>query len=278
MALWGKNDAEGSKPSWLTEEQKRNCFRTIRGWEIPLAGASVSGDSLAANGATVSSNSGIPVLFRNGNYIGETELLVAMPFDPGVTGVTSSNMAGYFAGEARGITTGKYGATAGNDVPNFAPYFAAPVTGQSYAVSRGSGGFTAYIPIILGDANITDIPQKLTNLSFTGGTGGVTITLLTATGFTSGTFNVPGATTAWYNQPTTLIGAAATGFYDQATKASITYNQYGGWGGITSGAGVFRLNVTSGGPTGTFAYTLFINDGRSTGGKTGASTFTVVIT
>lgn len=274
MALWGKNDAEGSKPSWLTEEQKRNCFRTIRGWEIPLAGVSVSADSIGANGLTVSPGNSIPVLFRNGNYIGETELLVAMPFDPGVTGVTSSNFAGYYANEARGITTGKYGATSGNDAPNFAPYFAAPVTGQSYSISRGT---TSYIPVIVADANITDIPQKLINLSFTGGTAGVTALLLNATGFTSGTFNVAGATTAWYNQPTTLTGPAATGFYDQATKAAIAYNQYGGWGGITSGAGVLRLAVTAGATTGTYTYVLSVNDGRTVGGKTGSSTFTVTV-
>lgn len=269
MALWGNDDSELGKPSWLTEEQKRNCFRTRRGWEIPLSGVAVSGDAVSANGATVgAANQSALLTYRSPSVVGPTELLVCLPIDS----ASSTHAAGYWTEELRGLTS-LYGVTHGGDLPNYTPYITNPATGSVISLSVGT---TAYIPVIGADVNVTDLPKYL-NFSITGPTtAGFTYVLISATGFTSGSF----PNTNWINQPTQLVGSAATGFYDQASKSSIAYNPYGGWGGITNGAAVLRITTTSGGPTGTFNFTLFVSDGRtaSTGnGKTGNAAFSVVV-
>ena len=38
MPSWKNDDKLSSAPSWLTEEDKRRCVRTNRGWELPLRG------------------------------------------------------------------------------------------------------------------------------------------------------------------------------------------------------------------------------------------------
>ena len=38
MPSWKNDDKLSSVPSWLTEEDKRRCVRTNRGWELPLHG------------------------------------------------------------------------------------------------------------------------------------------------------------------------------------------------------------------------------------------------
>lgn len=38
MPSWKNDDKLSSVPSWLTEEDKRRCVRTNRGWELPLRG------------------------------------------------------------------------------------------------------------------------------------------------------------------------------------------------------------------------------------------------
>ena len=52
MATWKNNDREESKPTWLNKIQKRLCTRTVRGWEMPLMGSffayGASGVSTAA--------------------------------------------------------------------------------------------------------------------------------------------------------------------------------------------------------------------------------------
>lgn len=43
MPSWKNDDKLSSVPSWLTEEDKRRCVRTNRGWEMPLRGDGSTG-------------------------------------------------------------------------------------------------------------------------------------------------------------------------------------------------------------------------------------------
>ena len=174
MSYWNANDREESKPSWLNASQKIRCIRTVAGWELPLDGTSRGGQLMGVAGAT-SLTFSTPFM----------ELLVAMPIDPSITGVTSSSYAGRIS------ATG--GATASGEAANTRPYFTCPFSGDSataggvdglglsfansatgsganygsYAVNgygvstlQFGGGQTAYIKVVANDANFTQ------NLSF----------------------------------------------------------------------------------------------------------------
>jgi hypothetical protein len=173
MSYWNANDREESKPSWLNASQKIRCIRTVAGWEIPLDGTSRGGQLAGVAGAT-SLTFTTPFM----------ELIVAMPIDPSITGVTSSSYAGRIS------ATG--GLSAANDTPNYRPYFTCPFNGDgatgggvdgtglsfansvtgtgagygSYAVNGYGvstlnflGGQTAYIKVVANDSNST---QNLT--------------------------------------------------------------------------------------------------------------------
>ena len=38
MSSWGTTTSDESKPKYLTDEEKRNCYATERGWTIPAGG------------------------------------------------------------------------------------------------------------------------------------------------------------------------------------------------------------------------------------------------
>ena len=238
MALWKSDDRESSKPSWLTEEQKRVCFRTPRGWEIPLAGCGYTGTTANPfNQAYVTSSATVVV---------PTELLVAMPLDPSPTGVTQTNYAN------RGQTAGVPGAgtTDATNNPNYTPYITTPFQSE---VIRIPFGTTAYLPVIASDCNTTEFGMGF-SYSLTGPSGAFTNMLL-ITSITAGT--------------TAAIGGS---FYQPAGVTNATY-LYGGWGGITLGAAVLRVNA--GLTTGTHGMTASVFDGRATGGLTGTSFFQI---
>jgi hypothetical protein len=175
MSYWNANDREESKPTWLNASQKVRCIRTVAGWEIPLDGTSRGGQLAGVAGAT-SLTFTTPFM----------ELIVAMPIDPSITGVTSSSYAGRIS------ATG--GATASGEAANYRPYFTCPFTNDSatgggvdglglsfansatgsganygsYAVNgygvstlQFGGSQTAYIKVVANDANFTQ------NLAFT---------------------------------------------------------------------------------------------------------------
>lgn len=311
MPLWNKNDSENSKPSWLTEEQKRQCFRTVRGWEIPLAGQGFTNTAENVFGLTSNGTTGIPYLYRSPNFVGMTELLVAMPMDPSAAGVTNESLAGLPAGERRGEvsafsgtggTNGIYGQTAAGDLPNYKPYFTEPVFGLTNTapgtVIFATKGITSYIPVIAADANYTDEPRSLvftlgtaaassglTGLSLTFGAGftaGYLATLYNIMGATPGTPILTGATLAArqqliLNQATVVAGMTAAGaVWDYNTAAAYVGNRYGGWGGITQGAAVLRVGADA--VTGNYSLRLSVFDGRAAGGATGTIDFTLTIT
>lgn len=191
---WFNNDREESKPTWLNPAQKRNCVRTIRGWEIP------------ASNSYGNEFNGWKEINATG-FIPNMELIVAMPTD--VTGGVTGDRVGpnYFFrgltgayGNGYGGLPGNVGFTAGSgrDVPNYTPYFTCPFdgdtctaggpfsTGVSHDGSRGSGlqsgqvyayktnkygvsslglpsGVTAYIKVCVNDFNFTQ------NISITSG-------------------------------------------------------------------------------------------------------------
>lgn len=280
MPLWNNNDRETSKPSWLTEEQKRLCFRTNRGWEIPLMGFGLSA-SENLFGATAQGQTSYPYTYKHPGIPFPTELLVAVPFDASPTGVTNPNLAGFAYGEVRGASAwDRWGKTAGASAAssgltfdfNYTPYFTFPfgsITGTTLQLTKG---VTAYIPLIAGDANVIDLHRnfRFTITGTTGSSSGVRWTTPGAnnTGLTDG--DLP---SGWFTQPTTLIGAAATGHYDRVTNTALPLNPWGGLGGITQGACVLVIGITSGGPTGvTFGFTAFVNDGHT--GPGGAPSLT----
>jgi hypothetical protein len=311
MALWNNKDTEGSKPSWLTEEQKRQCFRTIRGWEIPLAGQGFTNTAENIFGATSVDDTTTAFLYRSGNFVGMTELLVAMPMDASSTGVTNDNLAGYPNNEKRGEVsafngtagaTGTYGLTQSGDSPNYKPYFTAPASGITNTapgtVVYATRGITSYIPVIASDANYTDLPKffvfSLTTSSGTQSLTGVSlVTSFTAAAFSS-LYNVMGATPGTtpltgttlatrqnlvFNQPTAVVGMTApAAYWDVSTAAAYIVNRYGGWGGITQGAAI--LQVGSSAVTGNYGLRLQVFDGRTpTGsGATGTVDFTLTLT
>jgi hypothetical protein len=311
MPLWNNKDSESSKPSWLTESQKRQCFRTIRGWEIPLAGQGFTNTAENIFGLTSSGTTGIPYLYRSPNFVGMTELLVAMPMDPSASGVTNDYLAGLPAGEKRGEvsafngtggTNGIYGQTASGDLPNYKPYITAPVSGITNTapgtIIYATKGITSYIPVIGADANYTDTPKAftfalgtastssgLTGLSLTFGPGlssGTLAFLYNIIQATAGTLSLTGSALATrqslvFNQPTTVVGMTAAGSYwDPSTATSYVVNRYGGWGGITQGAAV--LVVAPAAVTGNYSLRLSVFDGRASGGATGTVDFTLSIT
>lgn len=294
MPLWNNNDNENSKPSWLTEEQKRQCFRTVRGWEIPLAGQGFTSSAENIFGATSVDDTPTAYLYRSANFVGMTELLVAMPIDA----TSNANYAGRYANEARGFTSA-YGTTNASDLPNYTPYFTEPVasiTGITGATLFATTGITSYIPVIAADANLTDLPRKFVfGLTTTSGQGLTGLSLVQ--GFTAGTFatlyNIIGATSGTlaltngsgltarqqlvFNQPTYVSGVTqAAAYWDPNTAASYVVNRYGGWGGITAGAAVLIVGANA--ATGNYALRLNVFDGHAITGATGTLTFTLTLT
>lgn len=178
MATWNNNDREESKPTWLNKIQRRLCTRTVRGWEVPLMG------SFFAYGVTGMSSANS----NNIQGLVYKELIVAMPNDPSSAGVAASaytprsgNTGSTYSGWGMGVTSG-------GDFPNYAPYFSCPFSGDSataggpasegvthsnltynstsqtqygvnkYGVSSLGGltGVTAYIKVVVNDANFTN--------------------------------------------------------------------------------------------------------------------------
>jgi len=63
MASWGATDANESKPSFLTTEEKRTAYATTKGWVVPAGGndnASADAEVLIAIGG-LSSSTGINI-------------------------------------------------------------------------------------------------------------------------------------------------------------------------------------------------------------------------
>lgn len=252
MALWNNTDREESKPTWLNAAQKINCVRTVKGWELPLDGTSLGGQQAGKLGTT--------------GDVPHTELLVCLPIDPSITGVTATNYAG------RLVSTG--GSVFSTDTPNYAPYFTCPFNGDgptqggvdnaglSFTVSgTGSGsaygnygvdGYgvstlnfpasaTAYIKVVANDSNFTN------NLSFSEVTdpfGGAAAVIQGANLLT--TSNVPAAIYETFFGPTS---------------------------GFNNNIAVFKIN-RAGATAGSQTVTLLVTD-NGTGGLTASTTFKV---
>lgn len=227
MPLWKNNDREDSKPTWLTAGQKRFCVRTNAGWELPVA-AGISD----LNGQF----EGIKNLAGATSFVPQMELLVAIPADPSVTGVTASNFAN------RSVAANA-GGTASSETA-YAPYITTPFQGDSstaggpnstglsfdsdvnygidaYGVSTLSwnlySGTTGYIKVKANDANFTDsLVLSVTGSLTGGGTGGTkTMVFLTGASLTAGSAagNIPvdvytamfGATSAYQSDIGVLV-------------------------------------------------------------------------
>ena len=239
MALWNNNDQESSKPNWLTEEQKRVCVRTNRGWEIPLAGCGYGGSTanpFNQSYVTSSYDTVVPM-----------ELIVAMPLDPSATGVTNSNYT------SRGITGIVAGATSREAVNNlnYAPYFTIPADGINLYHTKGT---TAYYPVIVADVNPTDFGTVLTTTPLTFGYNPTAGHISFIKDITASTIN------AWGN-----------GFTAAAGVTTSTY-PYGGLGGVTLGAAALLIGASLTG--GTYGATAYCWDLR---GLTGTTRFNIVV-
>lgn len=252
MALWNYTDREESKPTWLNPAQKINCVRTIRGWELPLDGTSLGGQQAGKLGTT--------------GDVPHTELLVCLPLDPSITGVTATGYAG------RLVSTG--GSVFSTDTPNYAPYFTCPFSGDgptqggfdgaglSFTVSAtGSGaaygnygvnGYgvstlnfpasaTAYIKIVANDSNFTN------NLTFSE---------------VSDTFG--GAANIVQGSNLLTTSSVPAGVYEEF---------FGPTSGFNNNIAVFKVNK-AGATAGSQTVTLLVTD-NGTGGLTASTTFKV---
>ena len=123
-------------------------------------------------------------------------------------------------------------------------------SGDQYRVSFG---VTAYIPFIASDCNTTEFGTSF-SFSLTGATTGFSNSLL-ITSITAGT--------------TAAIGSS---FYQPAGVTTTSF-PFGGWGGVTYGSAVLRINA--GLTSGTHGFTASVFDGRTVGGLTGTAAFTV---
>jgi len=126
MGTWNNNDREESKPTWLTAAQKRFCVRTNSGWELPVANALSNLAGQFEGTKTLGATSSYPLM----------ELIVAMPNDPGITGVTSSVFANRIS-ITGGFTSGDL--LVGQGITNYSPYITTPFNGDG-ATSGGNSG------------------------------------------------------------------------------------------------------------------------------------------
>lgn len=255
--MWDETNREESKPSHLNVLERRFTFRSNEGWMTPtqFVDGTIHGSTVVSYGSAAS----VPT----------TELMVTLPLDPSVDGVTDGNFANVYtnSGERpRRIVAGQTasGETAGNNYP---PFFTCPFDGDSATaggptgsgVSHGSWkstlptgtylnrrevsslnvayGATSYLKVLANDPNFTN---NLT-VSFTGTKSGLT-------GFAGSdlldTDNVP------LDVFKAFFGATAYG---------------------TNGLGVVR--VGSGLTTGDHSLTASVFDGY----RTGESKFTITV-
>jgi hypothetical protein len=253
MALWNNSDSEASKPSWLTEEQRRNCVRTVRGWEIPTVGSG----SWNILGATSSTGFSVGLTYqandtsyRSSSATVPMELLVAIPTNR--LNRTGSNQNPGYLTDFRGATqAGSTGATF--DLPNYKPYITWPVHGSTIIQPWG---VTSYFPIIAADANSTDNSNSL-SISVTG------------SGLTGVAFGVNLFASM---QADTQAQGATTFAYPTSATGPFARNR--GFGGISAGASVGR--VTPAAVTNwSYVITATVTDPR---GLTGVSAFTLQVT
>ena len=253
MPSWNNNDREESKPTWLTPAQKRECVRTVKGWELPVS-ASISNVAGQFEGTKdLGTTASIP----------QWELLVALPVDPSVTGATASNYA------VRDTPT-FYGATASSDTA-FAPYFAFPFQGDSAT----AGGFDS-----------TGLSYSDTTNFGLNGYGVSTLNWSRSTGLTTGATGYIKVIANDVNQTNTLSitmagpSAVATGwqFFTGAdlldsTKVPVAVyeSMFGPTAVDNQSIGVVRL--TSGLAARTYGLTATVGDG----GLTGTSFFTITV-
>jgi len=257
IPMWDETNREESKPSHLNVLERRFTFRSNEGWMTPtqFVDGTIHGSTVVSYGSAAS----VPT----------TELMVTLPLDPSVDGVTDGNFAELYtnSGERpRRIVAGQTasGETAGNNYP---PFFTCPFDGDSATaggpegtgVSHGSWkdtlptgtylnrrevsslnvayGATSYLKVLANDPNFTN---NLT-VSFTGTKSGLT-------GFAGSdlldTDNVP------LDVFKAFFGATAYG---------------------TNGLGVVR--VGSGLTTGDHSLTASVFDGHATGN----SEFTITV-
>lgn len=254
MALWNNSDSEASKPSWLTDEQRRNVVRTVRGWELPLPNSwsilgATSGTGFS-EGLTYQSND---TSYRSSSATQPMELLVAIPVNR--LNRTGSNQNTGYLSDFRGMTeAGSTGATF--DLPNYKPYITWPVDGSTIIQPYG---VTSYFPIIAADANSTDNSKSLS----------IFVNSNVATGLTGVTF---GAALFPTMLADTFAQGATTFYY--TTGATGTYARNRGFGGISAGAMVGRVSPSA---ATNWSYTIraTVTDQR---GATGVSIFTLQVT
>lgn len=298
MGFWNNNDREESKPSWLNKIERRLCTRTVRGWEVPQRGSFFyygATSQSVANGALVNGGVITEVLVTIPNDPSAAGV-ASSAFTP-----RSGNTGTNYGGRGQGVTSGSDfpnyapyfscpfsgdSATAGganSSGVSHDSFFYTPTTGVAWGsgLTPGSGvgiqygvdkfgvsslgglsGVTAYIKVVVNDANFTN--------TITMGLSGTHSGMNLYTGYTdlNDATKVPAVV---FN---TFFGATST----NDKQSSYRYDNIGVLvvGGATA-SGTKTINLSArdflAGATGSTAFTNFrISFDKSAGLTTGGAT------
>lgn len=272
MPVWNNNDREESKPTWLTTPQKRFCVRTNRGWELPQADgiANLAGQFEGTKTLGVTAN--VPMM----------ELLVCMPYNPGVTGVTSSFFANRTSpgGSLNAGVTGAGGISGDTNAP-FAPYITCPFAGDSSTAGGISSLGVSHdynTNFGVNSYGVSTLRWGVTGLGLTGGTGYIKVKAndvnFTNTLTISITGNVagPGSANGWGGTAGIVLYTTTNLLTTSNVPAAVYDTFFGPTSAYNNDIAVIVL--PKGTTSGTYGLTAQISDGSLTG--TSRFSFTVL--
>jgi hypothetical protein len=213
-----------------------------------------------------------------------TELLVAIPNDPSITGVTSSSFAERGSGGLT-HTLGGQGLTVGSDLPNYAPYFTCPFSGDSATAGGPAGAGVSHgsFTYVLG-AGITPAAGQgyqygvdKFGVSSLGGLTGVTAYIKVCVNDANFTNNLTIGLSGTYSQFSLHTGQ--TNLNDATKVPARVFNAFFGATSTDDKASSYRYDniavLVAAGPTavGNKTINLKVNDGAA--GVTAYTSFTL---
>jgi len=286
MGFWNNSDREEAKPTWLNASQKRFCVRTNAGWEIPVSAAGMSNLAGQFEGTkTLGATSSYPLM----------ELIVAMPNDPSMTGVTSSSFANRLT-ITGGWTSGSL--LAGQGIANYAPYITTPYqgdgatagglmgTGLSHSAT-GNFGLNEYGASSLWwgvtSWGITASVPSYTNVSgtvFAAGHTGYIKVKANDVNFTQNlTLSMTGQLTGPGGNNKQIYFITGSGLLDSSGATGVPTAVYEAFFGPTStyNSDIGVLVLSAGLTSGAYSLTAYVNDGTTASSATGSAGFKITV-